>query len=195
MLQYLHSFKVDGSKLSARELLWSSAYGVGANMAFRRQVFAEVGTFDPALDVGTPTRGAGDIEMFHRILAKGYSTFYEPRAFVWHVHRRSGEALGKQLRDNGRGFGAFLLTCDRNRTVGRLEILRFAWSEWLSGWMLRRLIRPEWFPRKLVVSELLGALQSPFTYREAQLQAQRLAALPEQELQEVEQPLIVGGVQ
>ena len=195
MLQYVHSFKVDGSKLSARELLWASAYGVGANMAFRRQVFAEVGTFDPALDVGTATRGGGDIELFHRILAKGYSTFYAPRAFVWHVHRRSGEALSRQLRDNGRGFGAYLLTCDRNRTVSRLEILRFAWSEWVSGWMLRRLRRPGWFPRKLIVSELLGALQSPFAYREAQLQAQRLAALPEQELQEVEQPVIVGGVQ
>jgi glycosyltransferase involved in cell wall biosynthesis len=195
MLQYIHSLKVDGSKLSARELLWASAYGVGANMAFRRQVFAEVGTFDPALDVGTATRGGGDIEMFHRILAKGYSTFYAPRAFVWHVHRRSGEALGKQLMDNGRGFGAYLLTCDRNRTVSRLEILRFAWSEWVSGWMLRRLMRPGWFPRKLIVSELLGALQSPFAYREAQLQAQRLVALPEEELQEVEQPVIVGGVQ
>jgi len=195
MLQYLHSFKVDGSKLSTQKLLWASAYGVGANMAFRRRVFADVGTFDPALDVGTPTRGAGDIEMFHRILAKGYSTFYEPRAFVWHVHRRSGEALSKQLRDNGRGFGAFLLTCDRNRTVGRLELVQFAWSQWLNWWLLRRLRRPGWFPRKLVVSELLGALQSPFTYREAQLQAQRLAALPGPELQEVEQPVIAGGVQ
>jgi glycosyltransferase involved in cell wall biosynthesis len=195
MLQYTHSFKVDGSKLSARELLWASAYGVGANMAFRRQVFAEVGTFDPALDVGTATRGGGDIELFHRILAKGYSTFYAPRAFVWHVHRRSGEALSRQLRDNGRGFGAYLLTCDRNRTVSRLEILHFAWSQWLNWWLLRRLRRPGWFPRKLVVSELLGALQSPFAYREAQLQAQRLAALPEEELQEVEEPIIVGGVQ
>ncbi|MEG4799258.1 glycosyltransferase [Microcoleus sp. ARI1-B5] len=195
MLQYVHSFKVDGSKLSTQSLLWASAYGVGANMAFRRQVFAEVGNFDPALDVGTPTRGAGDIEMFHRILAKGYSTFYDPRAFVWHVHRRSGEALSLQLRDNGRGFGAYLLTCDRNRTVGRLEILHFAWSQWLNWWLLRRLRRPGWFPRKLVVSELLGALQSPFAYREAQLQAQRLAALPGPELQEVEGPIIVGGVQ
>ncbi|WP_293351807.1 MULTISPECIES: glycosyltransferase [unclassified Microcoleus] len=195
MLQYTHCFKVDGRQLSAKGLLWSSAYGVGANMGFRRQVFAEVGNFDPALDVGTPTRGAGDIEMFHRILAKGYSTFYEPRALVWHVHRRSGEALSRQLRDNGRGFGAYLLTCDRNRTVSRLEILRFAWSEWISGWMLKRLRHPGWFPRKLIVSELMGALQSPFAYREAQLQAQRLAALPEEELQEVEQPIIVGGLQ
>ncbi len=190
MLQHLHCFKVDGSKLSTKQLLWTSNYGVGANMAFRRQVFEAVGNFDPALDVGTPTRGAGDIEMFHRILAKGYSTFYEPTAFVWHVHRRSADALSKQLRDNGRGFGAYLLTCDRNRTVGRLELLHFAVSQWLNWWLLRRLRQPGWFPRKFVVSELLGALQSPFAYREAQLQAQRLAEI---EPEETPQPQTVAG--
>jgi len=194
MLQYLHCFKVDGSNLTAQKLLWASAYGVGANMAFRRQVFEDVGNFDPALDVGTPTRGAGDIEMFHRILAKGYSTFYEPIAFVWHVHRRSGDALSRQLRDNGRGFGAYLLTCDRNRTVSRGAILHFAVFNWLNWWLLRRLRQPGWFPRKLVVSELLGALQSPFAYREAQLQAQRLALLPDVEPQQVEPQVVVGGL-
>ena len=194
MLQYLHCFKVDGSNLTAQKLLWASAYGVGANMAFRRQVFEDVGNFDPALDVGTPTRGAGDIEMFHRILAKGYSTFYEPTAFVWHVHRRSGDALSRQLRDNGRGFGAFLLTCDRNRTVSRGAIVQFAVFHWLNWWLLRRLIRPNWFPRKLVFSELLGALQSPFAYKEAQLQAQKLAELPDVEPQQVEPQVVAGGV-
>lgn len=194
MLQYLHCFKVDGSNLTAQKLLWASAYGVGANMAFRRQVFEDVGNFDPALDVGTPTRGAGDIEMFHRILAKGYSTFYEPTAFVWHVHRRSGEALSRQLRDNGRGFGAYLLTCDRNRTVSRGAIVQFAVFHWLNWWLLRRLIRPNWFPRKLVFSELLGALQSPFAYKEAQLQAQKLAELPDVEPQQVEPQVVAGGV-
>ncbi len=194
MLQYLHCFKVDGSNLTAQKLLWASAYGVGANMAFRREVFQDVGNFDPALDVGTPTRGAGDIEMFHRILAKGYSTFYEPTAFVWHVHRRSGEALSRQLRDNGRGFGAYLLTCDRNRTVSRGAILHFAVFNWLNWWLLRRLRQPGWFPRKLVVSELLGALQSPFAYREAQLQAQKLAELPDVEPQQVEPQVVAGGL-
>lgn len=194
MLQYLHCFKVDGTKLSTQKLLWTSNYGVGANMAFRRQVFAEVGNFDPALDVGTPTRGAGDIEMFHRILAKGYSTFYEPTAFVWHVHRRSGEALSKQLRDNGRGFGAYLLTCDRNRTVPRLEILKFAMFNWFGWWLVRRLKAPGLLPRHLVVSELLGALDSPFAYRKAQLQAQQLALLPDVEPQQVEPQVVVGGV-
>ena len=194
MLQHLHSFKCDGSKLSTRELLWASNYGVGANMAFRRQVFAEVGNFDPALDVGTPTRGAGDIEMFHRILAKGYATFYEPRAFVWHLHRRSGEALSKQLQDNGRGFGAYLLTCDRNRTLPRLEILKFAMFNWFGWWLVRRLREPGWLPRKLVVSELLGALDSPFAYRKAQLQAQQLAEIEPEEQPQPEPQQVAGGV-
>ncbi|NJL69998.1 MAG: glycosyl transferase family 2, partial [Microcoleus sp. SM1_3_4] len=164
---------------------------------FRREIFEAVGTFDPALDVGTATRGGGDIEMFHRILAKGYSTFYEPRAFVWHVHRRSSDALSKQLRDNGLGFGSYLLTCDRNRTVDRRELIHFAVVHWLNEWLLKRLRYPGWFPRKLIVSELLGALQSPFAYRKAQLQARRLTAIPEPEteMQEVEQQVIAGGVQ
>ena len=194
MLQYLDSRKFNGSELSVQELLWGSKYGVGANMAFRRQVFEAAGNFDVALDVGTATRGGGDIEMFHRILAKGYATFYEPRALVWHLHRRSDKALSKQLQDNGRCFGAFLLTCDRNRTVPRLEILKFAMFNWFGWWLVRRLRNPGWLPRQLVVSELLGALDSPFAYRKAQLQAQRLALLPDVEPQQVEPQVVVGGV-
>jgi len=194
MLQHLDRRKTNGSELSVEQLLWASDYGVGANMAFRRQVFAEVGNFDPALDVGTPTRGGGDIEMFHRILAKGYSTLYEPSAFVWHLHRRSGEALSKQLQDNGRGFGAFLLTCDRNRTVPRLEILKFAMFKWFGWWLVRRLGKPGWLPRNLVVSELLGALDSPFAYRKAQLQAQQLAEIEPEEQPQSEPQQVAGGV-
>jgi glycosyltransferase involved in cell wall biosynthesis len=194
IVQYLHRFKVEGSKLSVRELLWAKYYGVGANMAFRVQVFEAVGNFDPALDVGAATRGAGDIEMFHRILAKGYATFYEPRALVWKVHRRSGNALSQQLRDNGQSFGAYLLTCDRNRTVPRLEILKFAIFNWLGWWLLRRLRDPGGLPRKLVVSELLGALDSPFAYRKAQLQAQQLAEIEPEEQRQSEPEQVAGGV-
>ncbi|MDQ2098255.1 MAG: glycosyltransferase [Tychonema bourrellyi B0820] len=193
MLQYLDSRKTNGSELSVQELLWASNYGVGANMAFRRQVFETVGNFDVALDVGTATRGCGDIEIFHRILAKGYATVYEPRAFVWHLHRRTDKALSKQLQDNGRGFGAYLLTCDRNRTVPRLEILKFAMFNWFGWWLVRRLKTPGLLPRHLVVSELLGALGSPFAYGKAQLQAQQLAELEPQEQPQPAQP-VVGGV-
>ncbi len=194
MLQHLDRFKVKGDQLSAQDLLWASKYGVGANMAFRRQIFEAVGNFDVALDVGTPTRGAGDIEMFHRILAKGYSTFYDASAFVWHLHRRSDKVLNRQLQDNGRSFGAYLLTCDRNRTVPRLEILKFAVSQWFGWWLLRRLKTPGLLPRKLVVSELLGAFDSPFAYRKAQLQAQQLAQIEPEEQPQSEPQQVAGGV-
>lgn len=194
MLQHLYRKKINGSQLSARDLLWASQYGVGANMAFRAKVFEAVGNFDPALDVGTPTRGAGDIEMFHRILAKGYSTFYDASAFVWHLHRRSGEALERQLQDNGRGFGAYLLTCDRNRTVNRLEILKFAVFQWFGWWLLHRLRHPGLLPRKLVLSELLGALNSPFAYRAAQVQAQKLAQIEPLEEPQQQPQVVAGGV-
>ena len=45
------------SELNAYEMLAAHTFGVGANMAFRRRVFSEIGSFDVALDVGTPTGG------------------------------------------------------------------------------------------------------------------------------------------
>jgi glycosyltransferase involved in cell wall biosynthesis len=193
MLQHINRRKIKGSELSTHELLWSSQYGVGANMAFRATIFEAVGNFDVALDVGTPSRGAGDIEMFHRILANGYSTFYDASAFVWHLHRRSAEALSKQLQDNGRSFGAYLLTCYRNGTVGGLEILQFAMSQWFNWWLLRRLRHPGLLPRNLVVSELLGALHSPFAYRAAQVQARKLEELSLEDQAESEPQTVAGG--
>jgi glycosyltransferase involved in cell wall biosynthesis len=193
MLQHINRRKIRGSELSTQELLWSSQYGVGANMAFRASIFEALGDFDVALDVGTPSRGAGDIEMFHRILANGYSTFYDASAFVWHLHRRSAEALSRQLQDNGRSFGAYLLTCYRNGTVGGLEILQFAMFQWFNWWLLRRLRHPGLLPRNLVVSELLGALHSPFAYRAAQVQARKLEELSLEEQPQPEPQTVAGG--
>ncbi len=74
--------------LSTTELLWANLCGVGTNMAFRRQVLHDLCGFDPALDVGGPAGGGGDLELFHRLVAAGYSLLYEPAAVVWHMHRR-----------------------------------------------------------------------------------------------------------
>jgi glycosyltransferase involved in cell wall biosynthesis len=162
--------------LSRRGLLWASNLGAGANMAFRREIFAAIGPFDVALDVGTPSGSGGDVEMFHRLVARGYTLIYDPRVLVWHLHRRDITALSRQLHDNGLGFGSYLLTCARNRTVGLFSILHFALRDWIGGWILRRLLRPGWFPRHLVLSELAGALRSPLAYRAAQAHAKRVAA-------------------
>ena len=137
-------------------------------MAFRREVFARIGTFDPALDVGTPTGGGGDIEMFHRLVARGFTLIYEPSALVWHQHRRGSADLRRLVFNNGRTMGAFLLTCARHHTDGRLALLSFFTRQWLRWWLLRRLVRPAGYPRHLVAIELLGTLLSPIFYLAAQ---------------------------
>lgn len=144
--------------LTEKELLWSSAFGVGVNMAFRRELFSSIGLFDIALDAGTPSRGAGDIEMFHRLVAQGCTLIYEPSALVWHIHRRDPAALRQQLFDNGRGFASYLMSCARDRTICQRSILYFAVREWFFGWIIRRLLRPGFLPRRLIMAELAGML-------------------------------------
>jgi hypothetical protein len=75
--------------------------------------------------------------------------------------------LHRQLFDNGRSFGAYLLTCAANKTTPAHELLLFVSVNWLGGWLLRRLIRPGPLPRSLVWAELRGALYSPVAYRRA----------------------------
>jgi len=151
--------------ITMRELLWSSGFGVGCNMAFRREIFTSVGLFDIVLDVGTPSGGAGDIEMFHRIVARGYTLVYEPFALVRHIHRRDTTALVRQLIYNGRGFGCYLFSCARKGTLSRRTILFFAVREWLCKWILRRLLHPGLLPRRLIMFEVAGMLLSPLAYR------------------------------
>ncbi len=97
--------------MSDRRLLWASGFGVGVNMAFRREVLDAIGGFDVALDVGTPSRGGGDVALFHRFVARGYTLHYDPSALVWHTHRRQFAALHRQVYDNGRSFGCYLIRC------------------------------------------------------------------------------------
>lgn len=169
----LHRRSVRRDELFVRELIQASGFGCGANMAFRRSVLEELGGFDPALDSGTPSGGAGDVDMLHRVLAAGHALVYEPAALVWHAHRREMEGLRRQLFDNGRSFGCYLLTCARNRTVSRARLAQFALGTWLWRWLLRRTIRPGRLPRSLVLAELQGALASPYYYLRSRATARR----------------------
>jgi hypothetical protein len=54
-------------------LIGAGRLGAGANMAVRRHIFADIRRFDPALDVGTPSLGGGDHEIFHRLIKSGWS--------------------------------------------------------------------------------------------------------------------------
>ncbi|TDH20816.1 glycosyltransferase [Segetibacter sp. 3557_3] len=160
-----------------QQLLWASSFGVGANMAFRKTVFQQVGDFDTGLDVGTPSSGGGDIEMFHRIVLNDHLLLYEPSMIVWHYHRSTDQALRKQVYNNGRSFGCYLIDCYIKRTVRRPSIVRFFLVNWLYKWNIRNLLkRGDTIPRSLSLTELQGMLTSPWAYRKTRLMQRETVA-------------------
>lgn len=163
-------------KLSVRELLWARSFGGGGNMAFRRQLFASIGQFDASLDLNPYSNNSSDIEMLHRLIACGYTLAYEPSALVWFTHKSNG-ASHRWIYDKGISFGAYLLTCSRNRTVNRLSILWFAFYNWM-GSLFKSLLQPGKPPRSLTVFEMIGALISPLAYGKARMNAGWVNAVP-----------------
>jgi glycosyltransferase involved in cell wall biosynthesis len=97
--------------------------GAGANMAFRKSIFEEVGYFDERLDVGA-AGCSGDSEQWYRILANGFKIVYNPLAVVRHSHRNSVKDLKKQLFGYMRGFTvAILIQYQRFGHTGNLKHL------------------------------------------------------------------------
>ncbi|WP_224996725.1 glycosyltransferase family 2 protein [Cesiribacter sp. SM1] len=82
--------------------------GAGANAAFQKAIFEKIGYFDERLGAGA-SGCSEDSELWYRILAKGYSICYTPRAVVYHGHRNSLEALHRQLFSYMKGFTAAAL--------------------------------------------------------------------------------------
>lgn len=155
-------------QMSWRQLIETQAIGVGANMAFRRHAFAVAGEFDTALDVGTPSGGGGDLDMFRRILRAGGEMRYEPAAIVRHRHRRELPELAAQLRANGRSYGVYLLKAARLHGTERAAAIAYAflvWLPWLASRLLRGLVGAHPLPPALLWAELRGALESPGAYR------------------------------
>jgi GT2 family glycosyltransferase len=165
-------FQVDvaGGERAAWRHGGTGKFGTGANMAFRRQVFDDVGLFDPALDVGTVTNGGGDLDMFFRVLKRGHLLVYEPSAIVRHTHRRTYGELREQIANNGVGFYAYLVRTAHAYRDERLALAWLgAWSLW--WWNTRRLVasfvRTPSIPRDLIIAEAIGSLRGLFRYRRA----------------------------
>jgi len=133
--------------------------GAGANMAIRRLVFEETGLFDPALDVGTPTRGGGDHEMFYRLLRSGWGCLYEPTAVVRHRHRRTMEELRGLIYNYGYATRCFLEReaefFPSDRKALRL-LIRWWWRHWAFKRWVAAAYCPDRFPPELIMSEIKG---------------------------------------
>ena len=151
---------VERGESAARLYGGTGRFGTGANMAFRRSFFASEGLFDPALDVGTPTNGGGDLEMFFRVLKAGRTLVYEPAAMVRHRHRRSYGELRTQIANNGIGFYSYLVRTAQAYPDERAALARLGlW--WLWWWNVRRIVRalvhPGPLPLDLMLAELKGS--------------------------------------
>jgi Predicted glycosyltransferases len=154
-------------------LVGAGQLGAGANMALRREVFARVGLFDPALDVGTPTLGGGDHDMFFRVLRAGFRCIYDPTAVVRHRHRRTVAELRRLLFSYGHATRCFFdreeieFPSDR-RSIRRLR--RWWWREWAWNRLRRAFLRPALLPPVLVWAEIEGYLRAGGAYRRARRQ-------------------------
>lgn len=87
----------------------------GANMAFRRSVFADIGGFDPAMGAGTPYP-CEDIDFCARASDRGWNGGYFPGPTVRHHHGRKPGPDVRRLRrlyHQGRGgyYAKTLLDC------------------------------------------------------------------------------------
>jgi glycosyltransferase involved in cell wall biosynthesis len=157
----------DRRGLDATGVLGAQHVGVGANMAFRRELLIDLGGFDPGLDVGTPARGGGDLDVFHRALVAGAVIRYEPRALARHAHRRDMRTLQRQHFDSGCAFGVYLLTIFRRGAVPRMVTAWYAlgvWLAWLVARPVKRALGREPLPLSLLVAELGGAMSSPIAW-------------------------------
>ena len=173
-------FKVDDSarEPAAAQYGGTGRFGTGANMAFRKSIFDRIGLFDPALDVGTPTNGGGDLEMFFRVLKHGGTLVYEPAALVKHRHRRTYPELKKQLTNNGIGFYAYLVRTARAYKDERASLVRLG-GWWMAWWNVRRLMRSmvrRDFPIDLVLAEARGSVIGLSRYSAAVREADAIRA-------------------
>ena len=135
-------------------------FGAGANFAVRRVLALGLGGFDEALDTGPPLPGGGDIDMMHRVVRAGHLLVYEPRAVVFHRHRRDAEGLRRQYDSWGRSLMAFAVKTYRQDPDGRPKLrllVRWFFSSQLRG--ARRAVRKRDGARlDAAVAELRGGV-------------------------------------
>ncbi|MBC7894643.1 MAG: glycosyltransferase [Cytophagaceae bacterium] len=147
----------------------TGAWGTGTNLAIRRRIVRALGGFDPALDVGTPTNGGGDLEMMFRVLKAGGLMAYTPNAVVYHRHRETWRELVHQVDGWGTGMAAHLARLRRAFPEERGAVA--ALRTWLAvAWFARRYasswVRPT-FPRELILAEWRASFRGAGLYREA----------------------------
>jgi hypothetical protein len=120
-----------------------------------------IGGFDDALGAGTKARGGDDLVAFYSVITNGFSLVYEPRAIVWHYHRRSEIGMERQAYNYGMGLGAYLtkVAIEDPKAAARLVAALPAGLVHMLGRSSPKNQRlPSGYPQCLVWKERLGIL-------------------------------------
>ena len=125
-----------------------------------------LGGFDVHLGAGSPGRGGEDQDAFLRVILNGRRIVYDPRAIVWHYHRRDVAALKRQIRGSGVGLSAIItkLMLQRGTRRDLLSRTRPGFRHLLAPSSPKNQHKAPGFPRGLTVAELLGVSVGPFAY-------------------------------
>jgi hypothetical protein len=110
--------------------------------------------------------------MFFRVIKEGHTLVYQPRAIVYHRHRKEYAELHAQMTNWGIGFYSYLV---RNMKAYPEERMSF----YLFGmlWILRHIKRlvksalKPWKFKKLILAELRGSFIGMFRYQKARVDA------------------------
>jgi GT2 family glycosyltransferase len=170
------------SKSGPQSPLWPlPPFGVGANMAFRREALDRIGGFDVALGAGTPTAGGEDTLAITLVMLEGYEVAYEPAALMWHNHRQDMASLTKQLHGYSVGLTAFYAALLRQRPAALLGLLKLL--PMAAGYLKGGKEAPEEAPEEsrdlaaeLDRRPLQGMLKGPLLYARSRRQQRRVAA-------------------
>jgi glycosyltransferase involved in cell wall biosynthesis len=98
-------------------------YGMGANFAARRSLFARIGPFDEVMGGGGPLKSSQDFDLQYRAYRGGATVLLRPEVRLDHYGLRRGEEWPATLRAYGIGDGAFYWKHVRCGDVFALRLL------------------------------------------------------------------------
>ncbi len=128
-------------EIRSRWQLWRAG-GIGANMAFRQEVFQAANVFDEILGAGGPLYSSEDLDMTYRVLRAGYSVLNTPDATVIHDGFRSLDETRVLIRQAYFSLGAMYMKYVRRGDMAILPTLLYTWwvrcVSWKKVFLLRR---------------------------------------------------------